>query len=323
MQDFGSVAVGSRSMAFPFVVESTCTNTVTLGLGNPREFTIASNGCTDGVGPGRSCTVGVVFHPVAGGAREGRLNVVPAMGQATSSTLTGTGLIAQLVWKPETVDFGRVAVGDQRVQEGITLTNVGTAPTAPIQFPAQPPFSVYKTSCQTLAPNQSCEVIVQFAPEQVGQFMASLQALGGNGVTATLQVQGTGFEQRQPLTIEPSSHGFGSVLVGVRSNPVPFTVRAAIALTGVVARTTSSEFVIVDNGCTGTLAAGGTCTVMVVFAPTVVGVKEGVFLQVSGRENIIIRQPTTYTASSSLTGTGRPRIILEPPPGPGPGPVVQ
>ncbi len=150
--------------------------------------------------------------------------------------------------------------------------------------------------------------------------MAALQALGGNGVTATLQVQGSGFEQRQPLTITPSSHGFGSVFVGVRSNPAPFTVHAAIALIGVVARTTSSEFVIVDNGCTGTLAAGATCTIMVVFAPTVVGVKEGVFLQVSGRENIIIRQPTTYTASSSLTGTGRPRIILEPPPGPVPGP---
>jgi hypothetical protein len=325
MQDFGSVAVGSRSMAFPFVVESTCTNTVTLGLGNPREFTIASNGCTDGVGPGRSCTVGVVFHPVAGGARRGTLNVTPAMGQATSSLLEGTGLIAQLVWKPETVQFGRVPVGEQRVQEGITLTNVGTAPTAPIQFPPQPPFSVYKTSCQTLAPNQSCDVVVQFAPEQVGQFMASLQAVGGNGVTATLQVQGTGVEQRQPLTITPSSHGFGTIIVGGRSpEPTRFVVQANIALTIIDARTTSTEFIITDTTCRGvSLAPGGTCNVYVVFAPTTAGAKEGVFLQVAGRENIIIRQPTTYTASSSLTGTGRPRIILEPPPGPGPGPVVQ
>jgi Abnormal spindle-like microcephaly-assoc'd, ASPM-SPD-2-Hydin len=321
-QDFGSVAVGSASTVFTFMVESTCSTSVTIRSSSPNEFTIQTNGCTDGVAPGNPCAVGVVFRPGAGGAREGRLNVVPAMGQATSSTLTGTGQIAQLVWKPDTVQFGRVPVGDQRVQEGITLTNVGTAPTAPIQFPPQAPFSVYKTSCQTLAPNQSCDVVVQFAPEQVGQVMASLQALGGNGVTAALQVQGTGFE-RQPLTIEPSSHGFGSVLVGARTNPAPFIVRAAVALTGVVARTTSSEFVIVDNGCTGTLAAGGTCTIMVVFAPTVAGPKEGVFLQVSGRENIIIRQPITYTASSSLTGTGRPRIILEPPPGPGPGPVVQ
>ena len=164
--------------------------------------------------------------------------------------------------------------------------------------------------------------MVQFAPEQVGRVMASLQALGGNGVTAALQVQGTGFE-RPPLTIEPSSHGFGSIFVGTRSNPAPFTVQAGVALTGVVARTTSSEFVIVDNGCTGTLAAGGTCTIMVVFAPTVAGLKEGVLLQVSGRESIIIRQPTTHTASSSLAGNGRPRIILEPPPRPDPGPVVQ
>jgi hypothetical protein len=47
------VAVGSRSTAFPFVVESTCANTVTIASGNQREFTIAANGCAEGVGPGR------------------------------------------------------------------------------------------------------------------------------------------------------------------------------------------------------------------------------------------------------------------------------
>jgi hypothetical protein len=111
--------------------------------------------------------------------------------------------------------------------------------------------------------------------------------------------------------------------VGGRSNPVQFMVRTTIALARVQARTTSDEFVIVDNGCPDTLAAGANCSIMVVFAPRVVGDKEGVLLQVSGTENIISRQPITYTASSSLSGNGRPRIILEPPPRPQPGPVVQ
>ena len=70
------------------------------------------------------------------------------------------------------------------------------------------------------------------------------------------------------------------------------------------------------------LPAGGTCTIMVVFNSTApVGPKQA-FLQVSGREGIIIRQPTNYVASSSLSGESRPRILLPPGPRPDPGPVV-
>jgi hypothetical protein len=61
-----------------------------------------------------------------------------------------------------------VAVGDREIKEGITLTNVGTASTAPIQLTTQAPFSVYKTSCQQLAPNQSCEVWCSSRPSGRG-----------------------------------------------------------------------------------------------------------------------------------------------------------
>ena len=113
------VAVGSRSAAFPFMVDSTCSNTVTVASGNPREFTIMTQGCTGGVGPGNPCSVGVVFHPTAGGARRGQLNVVPAMGRRPRSMLEGTGLIAQLVWKPEQVAVRPGGGGCPEVPRGL------------------------------------------------------------------------------------------------------------------------------------------------------------------------------------------------------------
>jgi hypothetical protein len=320
-QDFGAVAVGAASTAFPFMIESTCVTGVTVASNNTREFTLEPHAC-ERVAPGSPCRINVVFRPVAGGARRGLLNVVPAMGPAASSMLEGTGLIARLEWKPDMHQFGKVVVGRQEVFEGLTLTNTGTAPTGPIQLVTQPPFSAVKTDCQVLAPNQQCVVAAQFAPTAMGEFMAPLQALGGNGVTATAQLAGAGVEQRQALTITPSSHGFGGLIVGSRSAPAPFRVEANIALVDIQARITTTDFVIVENGCPTTLAAGGTCTIMVAFHSTApIGDKQA-FLQVSGREGIIIRQPTNYVASSSLSGTARPRLTLPPGPRPDPGPVV-
>jgi hypothetical protein len=91
-------------------------------------------------------------------------------------------------------------------------------------------------------------------------------------------------------------------------------VRANIALVDIQARTTTTDFVIAENGCPTTLAAGGSCVISVVFNSVLpVGPKQAQLL-VQGREGIIIRQPTNYTASSSLAGnTTRPGIIVMPP----------
>ena len=48
-------------------------------------------------------------------------------------------------------------------------------------------------------------------------------------------------EQRQALTITPSSHGFGALIVGTRSAPAPFRVEANIALVDIQSRTTNPD----------------------------------------------------------------------------------
>ena len=314
-QDFGAVPVGAASATFNFTVEATCPSSVTLTSGNPREFVIVQNGCIGGVAPGKPCVVGVQFRPVAGGRRTGSLIVTPATGPTATAMLEGTGQIPVLSWKPDTVRFGRVPVGSRETQR-ITLINEGNAATGAIRFVVSPPFSVASSDCKELAPNQNCEVVVLFFPDRPGEHAGSLQATGDVGGSASAPLQGAGVEQPvQPLTITPSSHGFGALFVGTRSQPVPFRITAGIDLAEVRVTSTSAEFVIAANGCPTGLAAGGRCEVSVVFAPAVAGQKQAA-LQVSARAGgIIIRQPPTHTASASLTGVGRLDIIIrEPPP---------
>jgi hypothetical protein len=108
-------------------------------------------------------------------------------------------------------------------------------------------------------------------------------------------------------TVSPATLDFGSQQVQTVSaaSTVTVTVTGALDL-NVTKSTVSGDFSLGPNTCTGTVAAGSTCTVDVSFAPTATGLRTGVltiFGNLPGGE---------LTVSLSGTGTTPASITLTP-----------
>jgi hypothetical protein len=86
------------------------------------------------------------------------------------------------------------------------------------------------------------------------------------------------------LVLEPASHDFGAATLGATTLPVPFMVtnRGGTA-SGAVSAVVSdpSSFAISDTTCAGPLGPGASCTVDVVFAPTLTAGPKSALLTVA------------------------------------------
>ena len=222
-QDFGSVAVGSASTVFPSWWNPPASTAVTVGLRQPTRVHHRDQRLH------RRRRSGQALH---GGCRvPGRSRVARA---GPAERRAGDGPADQLDAERDGADrpagveararcsSSKVAGGDAAVHEGLTLTNVGTPRRRRSSSPTQPPFSVVQDRLPGAGPQSAAATWrCSSRPSRRASSWRPLQALGGNGVTATAQLQGAGSSSGQPLTITPSSHGFGAVIVGIRSASVP------------------------------------------------------------------------------------------------------
>ena len=111
------------------------------------------------------------------------------------------------------------------------------------------------------------------------------------------------------LAVSPTTHNFGSAVLGASSTSQSFAVtNTGQAASGTLAVTTAgadpADFVIDASTCTGTLAGGAACSVSVHFAPTAVGARKAT-LSVSGTPG--------GTVNVTLQGTGTAaNLVLSP-----------
>jgi hypothetical protein len=98
-------------------------------------------------------------------------------------------------------------------------------------------------------------------------------------------------------TLNPTSQSFGSEAIGFASPPQTFTWTNNSSFTYQISgASTTGDFNIVTNGCSGPVAGGASCQIVVVFTPTALGTRTGT-LTVSSSSNQLTAQ---------LTGTGTP-----------------
>lgn len=106
----------------------------------------------------------------------------------------------------------------------------------------------------------------------------------------------TGTTTTGSLTAPASENSFGDVNVSSGSSTRTITVRnsgtGSVSISGT---TISGDFRISSNSCSGTIAAGASCTVTVVFDPTAAGTRTG---------SLQITPTTGATATVSLSGNG-------------------
>lgn len=249
------------------------------------EFEVSKNTCTDALQKGRTCTVGVSFHPRLAGERTGELELVDDSGDAAHEiTLTGRGTAAELFLEPEQISFPATPRGKRSEMESVHIRNSGDGDVhlaaVALGGDGAGDFLLDKGSCEsaTLYPGSACEMRAQFQPGATGPRTATI-TLGDDAPDGphTIRLVGTGTEGTKPSAqIYAKSYSFGRQTVHTMSKPVQVWVvsRGKAPLTiGTVdfAGGRPKDFVLKTDCSRRTLKPNDQCEIDVYFSPLAAG----------------------------------------------------
>jgi hypothetical protein len=305
--DFGTVQVATRSHPTQFTLTAGSTAMTDIKIAsNPADYMVDRTKCGNKLAAHDTCTISVVFAPIAGGVRGGTLTVTRADGGTPlTAPLTGTGLAVAPKLTPDHADFGDVDIGARSAPTNFTLAAGSSAlPIAGISATVKD-YRVSANNCPAqLDAGHSCTIDVTFVPVAQGKRLGTLvvRSDGGRQLSAAL----TGVGVSVAPTLVPAKFDFGSVRVGASSTTVAFTLSAGSSpfpYRGITTR--SKDFRITAKTCSGTLNPSTSCTISVVFAPIAGGVRGGTLT--------VTRADGGTPLTAPLTGTGlAPYVVLSP-----------
>ncbi len=280
--------------------------------GSPASyFTIGATTCptTSGatLAAGSSCTVQVVFTPMASGGSTASLAISSSNAAAVDAPLSGSGqAIAGLNVSPPQVTFAPQSPGLSSPPQTITISNsASVAAVTPTLNVNNTQFSLTANTCTgNLGAGSSCTVGVIYMP--------TANSAAGSTATGVLTVSSITFSTQATVALSgmaggagaiqaaPSAISFGTVGVNAVSNLVTVTITNPWTTTAMDGLTLTFppgfQAAGGTNTCTASLSPGASCTLGVVFAPTNAGAQSGALSVTS----------STASASGSvvLAGTG-------------------
>lgn len=221
--------------------------------------------------------------------------------QTTASQGAGVGApLPTYTLSQTSLTFANTPSGSSAPAQSITVSNTGTVPVlfgSPL-LPA--PFQA-TSNCGALAAGATCTVNVTFTPTQSArQASAAVLELPSNAGTALDFVTLLGSAFDTPLRFDLTSYDFAGV-------PVGSTAQVAVSLTNGADLPVSlgslgitGPFTVQMGDCPAvgsTLAAGQTCTLIVVFTPSSAGPQTGTLTLTSPGTS-----PQTVTFTGSVLG---------------------
>jgi hypothetical protein len=269
--------------------------------GAASSFATGTTTCGATLANGNSCTVGVTFTPASAGGSAANLVVSSSTLGVTpvSVALNGTGTVTTgLNVSPAQLSFPEEMPGQASPAQTVTVSNNGSLAATSLALNVSAQFSLTQNGCgSSLAAGANCNVGVMFQPVAAGNVAGTLTVTSATVANvATVALSGTG-GGLGAIQATPAVLAFGAVGVAATSSPATVTVTnpGAGDLSG-LALAASQGFVLVNNTCSATLAAGAHCTAGVEFAPTTAGAQSG---------NLTITSSTASASGTvSLTGTG-------------------
>jgi FG-GAP-like repeat/Abnormal spindle-like microcephaly-assoc'd, ASPM-SPD-2-Hydin len=210
------------------------------------------------------------FSAIADFNGDGRLDIAaPNYLGGVAVMLQDNGTTAMLSSK--SVDFATQLVGAVSQPKLVTLTNVGTTPLTISNISVSQYFSELN-NCRTVQPNGSCRIATYFTPTTTGTLIGYIAiADNGGGSPQLINLSGVA----TIVSLSPSSLNFGDQKVGTVSKSQNVTLtnegnsNLDISKIG-IGGANASDFSEV-NACASKIAAGGSCTITVLFHPNAQG----------------------------------------------------
>lgn len=319
--DFGTVVVGQTSGFATFTISNSGDGTsgivgVTFGGTNAADFLLVRNDCNVMLAPGTSCSVDVALSSSAAGGKTATLLATASSGGTASVTLLGTVVTPGAISvTPASVPFGSIVINTTQDQL-VTLKNEGGAETGAMTFTTEgsngAEFSVVNggtcVSGAKLAAGAMCTLMLRWAPLTPGVKTASFVVNASPGGPGVATLSGTA------LTASMLSFT-SSTYTPLPNTPVNKGSTATITLTLVnngtqdsgalpaIATMTNTVFTVVGGTCAaGTpVPGGGSCTIIVEFAPTGFG---------AASDSLSVTASPGGTASAALTAVGEETFTL-------------
>ncbi len=322
---FGGATVGQDSGALATTLSNTGSaalniGSIALGGSHGGDFRLSGGSCAPGsaLAAGATCTVQLLFHPSASGARSAALTINHnATGGSSSVALSGTGnAVAQatLSLSASALDFGALLINAPS-QRTLTLTNSGQAAltfSAIAISGAQAGYFTLGGTCATgtpLAAGANCTVVVQALPTSAGGFAASLNlASNASNANVVVAIAGNAASPAPAISATPGAVAFGLWTIGA----APLAQQVTLNNSGNVALAFSSIAVSGAPGISGTnggscgssLAVGASCTVALAFAPAAPGDVAGTLLVRSNAADLSV----AVTGSGTTSPVARPAL---------------
>ncbi|MCC6999045.1 MAG: choice-of-anchor D domain-containing protein [Deltaproteobacteria bacterium] len=313
-QNLGTVVQGNQASVTFSVANAggaaTGSLTTTLSGTAASEYALVTNGCAGSpLAAGASCSVTVRLTAATLGARPVTLTVAATPGGSAIANVTANVVLqGALRVTPGSASFGSVLLGQDSAVQSFTVSNTGgvntTTPTAVLSGSAAGDFRIASNTCTgPVTPTGTCTITVVMRPSLAGGRAASLDLSATTGGNTAASLSGTGLNPAL-LVGDATMNAFGTVDVTQQSSVFTWTVRntgdvATSALSFAVTGD-ASQFTVV-NMCTGTLAAGGSCTITVRFVPTAAG---------NAAISVNLSAATGGSVALAATGTGRALLRL-------------
>jgi hypothetical protein len=215
------------------------------------------------------CRVSVTFTPKSGGLKEATLSI-PSDDLDTPTlaiALTGYGIdpIQNIQVEPNTLDFGKIQIGNSSPYQGVSISNTGNGPLSLGQITLSgAEFELLGDYCSNkmIGSAKACFLNIRFSPQSEGVKNVTLSIPSDDPDTSIVDVslngEGVSFcpgEYEKHLSVWPEKPNFGTELVGSSTMMYQSTyswVRGcnALKITDIsVSNDTNDEFSITLPNC--------------------------------------------------------------------------
>lgn len=321
---FGTVTDGTTSGSQIITATNSTAGTITLSAesitgANMTDFAIASTNCGSSLAASASCAAFITFSPTTTSLESAAWNITTSSSPTPLTVgLSGTGAKGGAVSaSPAALPFGSVTDGSTSTSQIITITNgtssAVTLGAGSISGANAGDFANTSTTCGgSLAASASCTASVDFSPSTTNSESATWSmATSGNPGSLSVALSGTGVAAGGNATLSPSSLSWSKVAVGNAGGPKVATLTnntsGTISISGIgFTGANPGDFAVYQQTCGTNLAASASCTVTILFKPTVPGNRAALLSINDGAGN----SPQQVSLSGVGTGVAASPAVL-------------